>query len=65
MTLIRKSFPIFLLSLLILPTLYAQRLVITGKVTDNNGKPIPYALVELKNAKQSQTPIASAHSDSA
>lgn len=51
MILIRKSFPIFLLSLLILPTLCAQRLVIAGKVTDNNGKPIPYALVELKNAK--------------
>lgn len=51
MLLIRKSLPIFLLSLLILPALHAQRTVIAGKVADNSGKPIPYALVELKNTK--------------
>jgi CarboxypepD_reg-like domain len=49
MTLIRKIFLIFLLSLFILPALKAQRTVITGKVSDNNGKPVPAASVTIKN----------------
>ena len=51
MTLIRKSCVLFLLSLLILPALKAQKTVITGKVSDNNGKPVPAASVSIKNTK--------------
>jgi hypothetical protein len=51
MSLIRKSLTIFFLSLLVLPTLRAQRIVLTGKVTDNNGNPIPSASVRIKNAQ--------------
>jgi len=49
MILIRKSCVIFLFSLLILPALKAQKTVITGKVSDNNGKPVPAASVSIKN----------------
>src|SRR3984957_20025506 len=51
MILIRKVCAIFLLSLLILPALKAQKTVITGKVSDNNGKPVPAASVSIKNTK--------------
>jgi CarboxypepD_reg-like domain len=51
MTLIRKSCVIFLLSLLILPALKAQKIVITGKVSDNYGKPVSAASVRVKNTK--------------
>jgi len=50
MILIRKCLSIFALSLLVLPTLRAQRVALTGKVTDNNGNPIPSASVRIKNA---------------
>jgi hypothetical protein len=49
MILIRKSCVIFLLALLILPALKAQKTVITGKVSDNNGKPVTAASVSIKN----------------
>ena len=49
MILIRKSCVLVLLSLLILPALKAQKTVITGKVSDSNGKPVPAASVSIKN----------------
>jgi len=49
MILIRKSCVLFLLSLFILPALKAQKTVITGRVSDNNGKPVPAASVRVKN----------------
>ena len=49
MILIRNFFFLFLFSLLILPALKAQKTVITGKVSDNNGKPVPAASVSIKN----------------
>jgi hypothetical protein len=51
MALIRKSCVVFLLSLFILPVLKAQKIVITGKVSDNNGRPVPAASVSIKNTK--------------
>jgi hypothetical protein len=49
MILIRKSCVLFLLTLFILPALKAQKTVITGKVSDNNGRPVPAASVSIKN----------------
>jgi hypothetical protein len=49
MILIRKGCAIFLLSLFILPALKAQKTVITGRVSDSNGKPVPAASVRIKN----------------
>jgi hypothetical protein len=51
MILIRKVCVLFLLSLLILPALKAQKTVITGKVSDSYGKPVPAASVRVKNTK--------------
>jgi hypothetical protein len=51
MILIRKSCVLFLLSLFILPALKAQKTVITGRVSDNSGKPVPAASVSIKNTK--------------
>jgi hypothetical protein len=49
MILIRKSCRLLLLSLFTLPALKAQKVVITGKVADNNGRPVPAASVSIKN----------------
>lgn len=51
MRLIKNTLLLFGGFLLILPTLNAQREVITGKVTDNTGKPISAASVRVKNAQ--------------
>ena len=51
MLLIRKNLFLFVLSLLILPALYAQKTVVTGKVTDNAGRPVPSASVRIKSTQ--------------
>jgi hypothetical protein len=51
MLLIKKTFTLFFVSMLILPALHAQRIAITGKVTDNNGRPIPAASVQIKSSQ--------------
>ncbi len=51
MLLIRKNLFLFVLSLLILPALYAQKTVVTGKVTDNTGRPVPSASVRIKSTQ--------------
>lgn len=51
MPLIRKDLFLFALSLLILPALHAQKTMVTGKVTDRSGKPVPSASVRIKSAQ--------------
>ena len=51
MLLIRKNLFLFALSLLILPAIYAQKAVVTGKVTDNAGRPVPFVSVRIKSAQ--------------
>ena len=51
MFLIKYSLLFFVLSLLILPALHAQRTAITGKITDNAGKPVPSASVRIKSTQ--------------
>ena len=55
MRLIKKSLSLFLLSLLVFQGLYAQKMLITGRVTDNNGRPVPSASVRIKNAQTGTT----------
>src|ERR1700761_1424274 len=47
----RKGLTLFLLSLLLLPALYAQKKMITGRVVDSAGRPVPYAQIIIKNTK--------------
>lgn len=51
MMLSRKSFTLFLLAMFTLPALYAQKKMVSGKVSDNTGNPIPSASVRIKNAE--------------
>ena len=51
MMLSTKGLTLLLLSLLTLPALYAQKRMVTGKVTDNTGSPIPSASVRIKKAQ--------------
>lgn len=51
MTRSRKSLTLFLLTLFILPALYAQKRTVTGKVTDISGQPVPSASVRIKNTQ--------------
>src|SRR3569623_98196 len=44
-----KSALLFLLSWGICVTAFAQRVTVNGKVTDQNGKPVPFANVYVKN----------------
>jgi len=51
MTLSRKSLTLFLVLLGVLPALYAQKKMVTGKVTDKAGGPVPSASVRIKNTQ--------------
>jgi CarboxypepD_reg-like domain len=51
MPLIRKGLFLSVLSLLILPALHAQKTIVTGKVTDSSGRPVPSASVRIKSAQ--------------
>src|ERR1700678_1085386 len=51
MPLIRKGLFLFVLSLLILPALHAQKTIVTGKVTNSSGAPVPSASVRIKSAQ--------------
>ena len=50
---------LFLLSWGIFFTAFAQKVTVNGKVTDQNGKPVPFASVYVKNT----TKGASANSE--
>lgn len=51
MMLSTKGLCLFLLSLFAISALYAQKKMVTGKITDNTGNPIPSASVRIKSAQ--------------
>lgn len=46
-----KGFALFVLSLFLLPALYAQKKMLIGSVVDSAGKPVPFAQIVIKNTK--------------